>query len=359
MEKKGSSRKGARRRQAIEAAGPRDDTEFFRPAMAEEPIRLDLATDGIVKEIARIETPIHQEAPRLTHHIKDKELIWGSQPAKREQRWIWASFAIAGLLLFGAIAVFNHPSNEGAGSAPTTAGFEVITEIVDENSPLFVFEKNFEETQKECVKKFRQFAAAQHVKDILPLIRQHSGTSALLEKHWQPWRSQPILEGPDAIITELDETNGRGFLRMQGFNQDGSPFLVFFVAAEGSFLLDWEATLEIGDARLSNMARDPTVHPLCLRVIISPSNYYLPSMPESDYESYQISDSLAETTVWGYVKRDTAAHKQISDLLQQNSPLLEPKQQARITLFLKKTDEAVSQNRFLITEVLHKDWVMP
>jgi hypothetical protein len=197
------------------------------------------------------------------------------------------------------------------------------------------------------------------VKDILPLIRQQTGTSALLEKRWQPWPSQPILDGANAIITELDETDGRGFLRMQGFNLDGSPFLVFFVAAEGSFLLDWEATMEIGDARLSNMARDPAVHPLCLRVIISPANYYLPSMPESDYECYQLSDSLAETTVWGYVKRDTAAHKKISDLLQQNSPLLEPKQQARITLFLKKSEEAVSQNRFLITEVLHKDWVMP
>ena len=94
-------------------------------------------------------------------------------------------------------------------------------------------------------------------------------------------------------------------------------------------------------------------------MLLSPSDFYLPTFPESEYESYNIHCPMDDTIVWGFVKRDTLDHKRINELLQKDSFLLEAMTEVRITLRLLKTKDASPQNCFFITEMLHKDWVMP
>lgn len=359
MIKKGASRKGQRRRQAIAAAGARDEEEIHlqRP-LADEPVRLDLASAGIVKQIARIEAkPEALQEVRLPKH---GEQVWGRQQTRREYRWVWLFSALAIILMFTAIAMVNRRSDQDTGSPPAALpGIVVLSENLDEQSPLYAFQQNPYQMRLDAIKILRQVAAATKAEQIRALIRKSPDTETLLAKHWKPWPSPPLLDDPDQLQSDFDQTSGTAFLWLQGTQQDGGTFLAFFVREGDTLLLDWEATMELGEARLSSLAKLPTTHPVAMRVILSPSPYYLPTLPESDYESYKITNLAEETIVWGYVRRGTPEHQQINGLLQHDSPLLDAISSVRVRVKLRRTDDVNSQNRFFITEMLHKDWVMP
>ena len=358
MIKKGASRKGQRRRQAIADAGARDEEETYFPhPPVDEPIKLDLATSGVLAEIARIKpVPIFVENARLPQH---HEVAWGRPKSSVEYRWVWLLSLLTIAVMFTAIAMVNRGSHQNAGTSTALPGFVVLSDDLDEQSPLYAFQQNPYQMRLDAIKILRQVAAATKPEQILPLIRQSADTQALLAKHWKPWPSAPLLDDPDQWQSEIDQASGTAFLWLQGTHQDGSPLLAFFVREGGALLLDWEATMELGEARLSTLAKLPTTHPVAMRVILSPSPYYLPTLPESDYESYKITNLREETIVWGYVRRGTPEHQQINDLLQRDSHLLEAISAARVRVKLRRTDDVNSQNRFFITEMLHKDWVMP
>lgn len=356
MTMKGSSRKGARRRQAVVAAGPREDCEIELPTPDVEAVKLDLNEHGIIKEIARIETIIQKEAPPLPRHAQNDEVTWGQKPPRREQRLTWISFATAIVLLFVSIALLNMFSSDDNG--PSRIAIEVITDDWATASPHVAFQKNPYDVQVECSEIFRKFTAARKYSEARPLIRIQPNTEKRLNSQWQPWPSPPVLD-PEMLESGFDETHGRGYFWLRGSNQDGSVFLAFFVAEGSTILLDWEATLQHGETRLATLSRIPTVNPVLVRVILTPDTYYLPTLPESDYESFKISNLQNDTTVWGYIKRDTPEHESMKALLHQDSLLIGEKQQIRATIYLKKAGDVSMHNLFFITEMLHKDWVMP
>ncbi len=354
------SRKGARRQRGISSARQNDRADFHHSDPDEAPIKLDLATNGMVKQMARIESTLRKQAAPLPQRVKNTELAWGQKPAQRNHRWVWMIVGATFILLFGSIALVNYDfETEGANSIKRRGGIEVVKEEMESRSPIFAFEKDPYEVRMRCIKIFRQFTAARTAAEIRDLIRDQPETDALLARHWKPWPSPPQLDYDDLLESNFDDSNGRGFFWLKGTNLDGSPFLAFFIATENSFLLDWEATMAWGDTRLSYLLRDPASEPMALRVLLSPSDFYLPTFPESEYESYNIHCPMDDTIVWGFVKRDTLDHKRINELLQKDTFLLEAMTEVRITLRLLKTKDASPQNCFFITEMLHKDWVMP
>lgn len=360
MIRKGSSRKGLRRRRGSDGWELEEDIPLFSPTTKEEPIKLDPATSGIVKEIARIHAKPSELVPAPTRPSQDREAAWGDKTPVRDLRKVWLSFIGAIVVMFLAIGWANRQGRESDGTqSGIPGGFVVIEEGEDTESPLYAFLQNSYQKQQQALRIFRQFTAAKKPAHIMPLIRMTDTTPSMLEKFWQPWPSPPLLDQSDQITYEFEEAENRAFLRMVGKNQDGSSFTAFFVEVDGNLVLDWEATLEVGDARLATLARHPTDHPVKMRVILSPSPYYLPSLPESEYESYQITSLRDDTIVWGYVRRDSPTHVKIRGAMQLDLALLDQMNEVRVTIKMQKTDDITSQNRFFITEMLHKDWVMP
>lgn len=360
MIKKGSSRKGQRRRRGTTGSDWDDDVSSPTSAVAEEPVKLDLATTGILREIARIPAKLPELAPTTPRQTQDGESTWGGQHSVRQLSRIWAAFIGVIVVMFLAIAWVNRQVDPHEDNSPTVpGGFVVVSEDEHDDSPLYAFLQNSYQKQQKALAIFRLFTAATKRDQVIPLIRMTDTTPAMLEKYWQPWPSPPLLDQSDALQYEFEEADGRAFLRMTGKNQDGSSFAAFFVEVEGELTLDWEATLEVGDARLATLARNPTEHPVKMRVILTPSPYYLPYLPESEYESYQITSSRDETIVWGYVKRHSPTHEKIRAALLQDVQVLDQMTEARVTIRMQKTADISSQNRFFITEMLHKDWVMP
>ena len=358
MTTKGSSRKGTRRRKAAATDEPCDEGEAIAPIADEEAVKLDPTEHGFLKKIPRIQTPIQLEEVPLSRRREKGESTWGQQLASRENRLTWISFSAVIVILFLSIALVNMISDDDEGEGSKVM-VEVIEEKFDPNSPLAIFEENPYRARLDCIRVFRAFTAASKVTQARATMRIQPETDALLAQHWQPWPSPPALDNPDEIESGYDENEGRAYLWLRGKNTDGTAFLAFFVRENEAFLLDWEATMEIGDTSLATLVRHPTEHPVTMRVILTPDPYYLPSLLESDYESFKITCLRDDTTAWGYVKRGTPEHQRISHLQEQDHLWLSPQKDIRVTLRLKKTGGVSLHPLFFITEMLHKDWVIP
>lgn len=359
MIRKGSSRKGQRRRRAVNAGLGSEDEVDFSPPQLEKPVKLDLSSAIHAREIARIEAPSAEEVVSSQGSRAVGEGNWGRNQPVKELRRVWWSLAVAIVMMFAAIAWVNHQAQEGEGTNRPAPRNIIVLEDRPEDSELFAFLQNPYEKHQQAQTLFRQYVAAKKVSEVLSLIRMSDRIMTLLQSHWKPWPSPPLLDQLDQLQFTFHETDGRAFMSMHGKNADGSPFLAFFVHDGEGLKLDWEATMVLGEARLSSLARFPPENPVTVRVLLAPTSYYLPSLPEKEYESYQLTCLHDDTVIWGYVRRSSPEHEQIRELLRQDSELLEQVREVRVTIRLKKTAGISSQNQFFITEMLHKDWVMP
>lgn len=360
MLKKGASRKGMRRRQALASSATPEDEEYLARPVRKEPV-IKLAPAPVsTKEIARIEpSPLLAPSEQTTTH-QEGEKVWGRHKTNRDHRWLWCFFASAIALVFCALAFVISRSKPSEGTPPKLPfSIEVVEEDAPLRLPMPLYQQNPYQVQLRCTDILRKVAAAREAQEIIPLVRPTPTLENSLRRHWKTWTSLPRVEQNDELLIDVAEVQGRDFLMMSGQCQDSTPFLAFFVEIDQQIFLDWEATLGVGEAKIDTLVANPTEHPIMMRVTISPSPYYLPTLPESEYESYQLTFSGSDSIIWGYAPRGSIAHQQIHALLLQQNELLDVATEARATLKLRKTDGPSAQYRFFITEVLHKDWVMP
>jgi hypothetical protein len=357
MIKQGSSRKGTRRRQAI-ASIPRSDETESPPALeAADVVKLDLSTHGIIKEIARIEAPPAQEKIAASPRKGCHEAHWGKEIPSPLKRGTWMPFSLVILITVGSIAIFNHFANpEQNTRSPLFPVIEVITEEIDPASHVYPFEKNPHSAHAACLDIFRRYCAARQLADALPLVRHHAEIEDRLTRHWRPWPSPPQWQDSSLSISETQQTNGRGYLILSGINQNGKPFLAFFIAENDSFLLDWEATTQFSESRISTMALEPVGLPKLMRITLTPNPYYLIDTPESEFQSYKITSADAESPAWAYIRRDSPAHNMIQEATRASFDPNQPISAIRATVRMQSVKDPP---RFFITEMLHKDWVMP
>ncbi|TAE91717.1 MAG: hypothetical protein EAZ81_05300 [Verrucomicrobia bacterium] len=359
MLKKGASRKGMRRRQALAASASVKDEDVTVPVRKPAVVKLEpIATPA--KEITRIEPNTAAPPAEVISPSKAGEQTWGRQKSLYQHRFVWYFFTAAIVLMFCAIAYVISRSDPNSGTSATMPfALEVVNEETPIRLPMPLYQQNPYQVQLRCTDILRQVADARDPQTIPPLARSTPTLEASLRRHWKRWESMPKIEQNDELLIDVTEVQGRDFLMISGLCENGSPFLAFFVEIDQRIVIDWEATMGVGEAKIDTLTQHPTEHPITMRAIVSPSPYYLPSLPETDYESFQLTFAGSDSVIWGYAPRGSLAHQQINALLLQQNELLEVVNEARVTLRLRKTPGPSSQYRFFITEVLHKDWVMP
>lgn len=360
MMKQGSSRKGARRRQAIATIARLDGAETPLAVAAADVVKLDLATHGIIKEIARIESPLTQEEFPSLPHQRSNEAQWGQRLSRRLKRSTWLQISLAIIITIGSIAIFNSFANpEKNTRSPLFPVIEVITDGIDPASPVYPFEKDPTSAYAACVDIFRRYCSAQNLSEVRQLLRHHDDTGDRLARHWRPWPSPPQLQDPSLCVCETAQTDGRGYLILSGNNQNGKPFHAFFVAENDTFLLDWEATTQFSESRISTLALESSGKPALMRITLTPNPYYLIDTPESEFESFKIAAADEDTMAWGYIRRDSPAHKIILEAARAAHDSNAPSFSIRATVLMANMEEPSQYPRFFITEMLHKDWVIP
>lgn len=374
MSKKGFSRKGERRKNSSRSERSDEISPMPTPPKATvepitltlpsndsaEPVKLDVDKLGLHKEIARIEQTVTPEPYIPPQQRLEPEQEWGAAPPRKQSRLIWYGLGATILILFGFTLLVSYLSSSGdVDGAELVKPWTVIPDDDDPSSPAYVFVSNPYKAKLECLEAFKKFTAAKNIAEALPHIRQEEHTQALLAKRWKPWPSPPNWLSLNECTEEIETSTKRPFLWLTGLNEDQSAFHCFFVYQDNRFVVDWEATTQLGDTSLSTLANFPTEAEITMRITLSASPYYLPTLSEKDYESYKITSSSDDTILWGYVARNSAAHQQITELLRSDAFLVETVPSARAIIKLKKIDSIAGKNRFFITEMLHKDWVIP
>jgi hypothetical protein len=368
MSKKGFSRKGERRKNSsrstrTEETTPLPDaspTNNSAPENSCEPVKLDVKKLGLHKEIARIEPAAAPEPYITPQQRQEPEHEWGAAPTRKQSRLIWYGLGATIIILFGFIFLVNHLSSKSdVDGEGLVKPWEIVPDDDDPSSPAYVFVSNPYKAKLECIEAFKKFTAAKNIAEVLPHIRQEENTQALLAKRWKPWPSPPDLSSLDLCAEEIETDTKRPFLWLTGTNQDQSSFHCFFVHQNDRFVVDWEATSQLGDTSLTTLSQFPTEAEITLRITLAASPYYLPSLSEKDYESYKITSFHDDTILWGYAARNSPVHQKITELLRSDAFLVESVPAARATIKLKRIDSIAGKNRFFITEMLHKDWIMP
>ena len=372
MSKKGFSRKGERRKNSSRSTRPEKITRFstrFADAsltsnsaveVSCEPIKLDVNKLGQYKDIAHSESAAAPEPYISPRQRLVLEYEWGASPSRKMSRLNSYALGAIIIILFGLIFLVNHPlSKSDAEGEGLVNPWKVAPDDDDPSSPAYVFVSNPYKAKLECIEAFKKFAAAKNIAAVLPHIRQGESTQALLAKRWKPWPSPPDLSSLDLCTEEIETDIKRPFLWLTGTNQDQSAIHCFFVHQDNRFVVDWEATSQLGDTSLSTLSQFPTESEITLRITLAESPYYLPTLSEKDYESYKITSFHEDTILWGYAARNSPVHQKITALLRGDAFLVESVPAARATIKLKRIDSIAGKNRFFITEMLHKDWVMP
>jgi hypothetical protein len=378
MSKKGFSRKGERRRKttvealsgstnvptAAEQTTTSNSTAGKASAVITREIsvqatKLDIEVSGVFDRMTRI-APVFVPASEMqTSTSDDTEPAWISEKTTNSNhRWLWTGVGAFLLFMIAMIALFHFVSQRPFGSTNALATLEVISEEYDPQSPLFIFQQNPGKAQEQCLDILRRYASAKTIEEAQPLVRSSPEIKSLLQSSWQPWPIPPILDD-NTCVGSFDETSGRAYFILEGSFADGKKFTTYFVSQGNSLVLDWEATTGHCDMALSEFLKHPPATPVKMRLALTPSPYYMPSLSEKDYESYRLQDIQNDTYAWGYVARNSPAHQHIQSILQSGSVLLEQLPEAKATVKLQKINQLNRENQFFITDVLHKGWVMP
>lgn len=313
----------------------------------------------MIDKITRIE-PVFAPASDVTPvPVRDSEPLWTSSPSgSANHRWLWKGVGAFLLFMIAMIALFYFVSQQQTGSTNTLATLEVISQEYDPQSPLYIFQQDPGKAQEECLSVLRRYSTATTLQDVLPLVRTSSEIKAALATSWKPWPSAPILDDGTCDAT-FDETSGRAYFMIHGSLQNGKPFTAYFVSQGNKLVLDWEATMGHGEMSLAEILRHAPEKPVTMRLSLTPSPYYMPSLSEKEYESYRIQDITNENYGWAYVVRDSPAHQQIQVMLQSGAILLEQLNESTATVKIQKIKDHNRENQFFITDMLHKGWVMP
>ena len=193
----------------------------------------------------------------------------------------------------------------------------------------------------------------------MPLVARAHEIEPILCRYWKPGLVARMAGLDPQLIAVSGQTDGRGFFQIQGNDERGRPYCAYFVEEDGALKLDWEATTGFCPIAFADLENAALVEPALLRVTVARASYYSPAFPEDRYAAYRLTDSLDQGVLWGYVLRDSQVQQALDRVLGAADSLIAEESVARVTLKLQRQPGHKIKNQFLITEMLHNDWVMP
>jgi hypothetical protein len=203
-----------------------------------------------------------------------------------------------------------------------------------------------------------RYAAATSVAAVLPLVRDAERVKPRLEELWQPWGAGvPYAPGEDPV-SFINEESGRPAICLAGRKGDFSRFELVFVREGGELKLDWEASLGLGEVRISELRAGAPVAGRIVRAVVRPADFHPAEFPEDRFRSYQLADAAGEHFVWAFAPAGSAVAAAFEAQFNEGTVLLKKSGEIRATVRLAAAGSA-GANCFELTEMLHKGWVSP
>lgn len=281
---------------------------------------------------------------------------WGKEKTV-PVRWMLVSGGVLALVVL-LIAIFL-PKMGWENEKRATSIFSQIEVESMTSAPSDKTDMDLGENVEEDAKKLMGiFVNAKSPEEILPVVRDRARVEAAIRERWKPMNLPAGWTIPDTAEWAIRKAGKRDFGYLGGFYPDITAFHYYFVRENDRVVIDWEASTGYSQTRFEDLVKNQGDGG-AVRGILAPADLYTVSLPEADYQCYRLGSPNQELSVWGYVKRDTPAAEQLAQLFVQGAIPREIFTEYPITVSLAKAPADSLPNQWLITEMLHIDWISP
>jgi hypothetical protein len=280
---------------------------------------------------------------------------WGRNK-KLPIRWVLGIGLLTLSLVVASLTLLPRINRANAiGNRPGQISLTLDTTDAIEDAVLIEQLLNLQPQAGDLFKKYMTAATADDLatvvrdpQSIIPLIPENE-RSVLISARWSP------SEGAGWNVLPA---NGKPFGILSGTYPDFSKFNACFVIEENQLRLDWKATSGYGTATFDELAANQG-DPAEIRASITPSDYYSPVFPETEFRSYQLFSPDNTKAVWCYARRGSAVAESLDGLFSSGTILKAATTPQRVTVRLERGPEGALQNQWLVAEILHEDWISP
>lgn len=341
----------------------------FRPASTEpvvaipQPVRetvprLDVAQGALPAHAMRAREVAVEAVHRRPRRERQLEEAWQGRARLPWKWWACGGVAVAMLLAASVASVLAlNTARQASSPRPAVSGYELEKVELDERFAFF--QEDPIPLQAEAVRLLAGYTAARSADEALGWVRDPEQLRGRLQARWKPWPAAPRLERQDALQYAFTDSMNPPFMVLLGKRADHLPFRAYFVRDDGRLRLDWEATEGVCDIPIHELAQTPVVRGAVVRCELKAQPFYTASMPESGFNSFSINSADRQSWVWGYAERDSALDRRLKEALDAGGAIWEAKERERMTLRITSAPGREQPNQFLITDMLHIDWVRP
>lgn len=309
--------------------------------------------------------------PRRTHDVAVEVVVAAQPKQESEDRWTderksvswrWALviaggmvvLVIASLVIVQALLVSRR--DEGIRRQPAVV---LEVERIDLGEVKELLEAGPVWLSDEAQRVLEGYSSADDAAEALSWVRRADRERETFTRVWQPWSSQPYYDRPELIQHGVMSFEDPPALVVWGMCEDFSPFRAYFVLEDGRLRLDWRATEVYCDIPISELAAAGEVEGVTLRGVVEEKAFHTASLPDDKFRSYMLSATDGLSYVWGYVERGSDLDLRLENLLNKVTGQRETRSWGRATLVVSSPEGQHLDNQFLITGVLHNEWVGP
>jgi hypothetical protein len=333
------------------------DTEETGPA--EEVVKLDCPSPDQPFQPSHMIVPRRDQEPEpppepVLGKLKEEGPDWGKRP-KQSLRWLLGASAGVVIILVLAIAtqeLWIRATPDPSSSAPES--------VLADPDPLpevegFEIDGTSEQQSRALLATIAKAGAAG---EILPFIRNRDPLVTQVTRDWQPWGTPPDWDGPDNAAWRTGSESGRGFGVLSGSKPDLTPFQAYFVREQGILKLDWEATTGASATPFGMLVQGRGAGGIT-RCLVRLDSFFTDTFPEQLYRSFKLLSPDLDQVVWAYTRLGSKEDTAIMAFFPSGILLESENGQLPMTVILAPPAPGAQKNQWLITEMLHNDWVSP
>ncbi|WAC19401.1 hypothetical protein OVA24_19415 [Luteolibacter sp. SL250] len=307
--------------------------------------------------IEKQEIPAEEQGQETWHGRNPEIETWGRQKSVQVRWIVMSGLALAVVLIAGVLILPRLGWKNERGVRTDFSNLEVI------ETPMLEIEAGDRSELSEGIETkakvlVEAYAKAAGPDDVIPLVRDRERVEKMIRERWTPMNVPKDWHVPDESKWEILRSGDREYGFLTGLLPDITPFRFYIVQQGDKALLDWEASSGFSETKFGDLSKRQGDGGI-VRGYVSAGDLYTFPLPEADYQCFRIISADGETFVWGYAKRtDPVAEKMAEPFLPGVIPR-EVRSEYPMTLKLVKGPADSLPNQWIITELVHMEWVTP
>ena len=333
-----------------------DDSQLEVKEIDGTVLRLSPEVSTVVRVPKQMSYKPRPAASSMNHPQQDVAKEWG-RAYKISIRWaIGISLGVVSVIV---VALMIMPLlNDSDAARPRPGQLELLLAAPEEKMDVQEAFNVLLGKQSEAAKIFRVYASAGSLEDIIPLVRDASVVAPLIRTHHRLNGLSKTWQPPADTAWNVFDNDGHPFGLLAGTLPDYSMFTAYWVISNKHLRLDWKATTGYGTATFKDLSRGQG-DPAEIRGKIIPADYYTGALMEDEFRSYQFFSPDDHHSIWCYARRGDPLDTALVELCIGGDMSNNTARQTKVTLALNRGPAGALPNQWLVTSILHNEWITP